>query len=53
MKKLFALVLALVLLTSGAFTALAEKQATVPPVANSTQFPLVDEPTTITCLNWA
>lgn len=54
MKKLCALILVLVLLSS-ALSAMAEtvKQPTVDPIENTTQFPLVDEPVTITCMNWA
>ena len=46
MKRIFAVLLALGLLCTTAFAA-------VDPCPNTTEFPIVDEPITITCMNWA
>lgn len=46
MKKWFALLLAIAMLGTTAFAA-------VDPCPNTTEFPLTEEPITISCLNWA
>ncbi len=46
MKKFFALLLVLAMLCTAAYAA-------VDPCPNTTVFPLVEEPITLTCLNWA